>query len=145
MLKLESLASGFFVISYEIQKNKGNSENHVFLYDLGINCAGVAILLYGSPLINDKKELLSSYIRMLQLYRLNHKTLSAEEVGNIIDWAQISTKLFIDQSKFLDLQTGKLLLETLKKFEHDVIAVSDEKQISEYKRVLDKFVDLVFI
>lgn len=82
---------------------------------------------------------------MLQLYRLIHKTLFPEDVRKIINWARISTKLFIDQSKFLDLQTGKLLLETLNKFEHDIISANDEEQISEYKRVLDKFVNQVFI
>lgn len=123
---LRAIASGYYVVCYDMDKVPVNTVNYLEYIKQGLYCCEVALFMYSSRLIANKKEALSCYIRRLRLFRKMHQTLSHDEMVMVSSWFQLAVNEYMEQYKSIGFFTGKLLLDSIALYHEDALDLLSE-------------------
>ena len=142
--RLNAVASGYFAVCYDMEKVSITTNDYSEYSKQGLYCCEVALFMYSSRFIGNKKETLSCYIRRLRLYRNMKQTLSRDDMIMVSNLCQQAVNEYMEQYRILGFSTGKLLVDTIALYHEDADNVLSETENHSLIEVEDRLRQVIY-
>jgi len=130
---LDSIARGYFVICYDINKIPKETNNYEKLIEKGCLSIEASIKIFKSEVVENRRELFSAYIRRIQI-NLKKEVISKDELLQILGWGIQAIDEYIDHADNLGFAVGDLLMKSLSKLDSRIAVELNPDECAEYQR-----------
>lgn len=134
---LDAVARSYFVICYDINKINKDVDDYELFIQKACQSIEASITIFGSVIVENRRELFSSYIRRIQIN--TKKDISDRNSALIVlGWGIQAIDEYIDNADALGFSTGNLLRRSLSEVNKKIESILEPEDYAEYLRKYER-------